>query len=181
MLKTLHMVNTNMARYYSVPYKSPGETLGRATTQKPQAASYKPQASSSKLRQFVAVDMKDYIGYIVCRSSPMGEANRLNEGVSGGGPAGNATGWIIKNKSALKHSSMRAAPKPSVLPVDSNVKMVNGAAEGRGHASHHMLPVSSHKPQAHKDSSFKRQASSVLHKASSFKPQATSCRMQVPS
>ena len=50
-----------------------------------------------------------------------------------------------------------------------------------GHASRHMSPVSSRKPQAHKDSSFKRQASSVLHKASSFKPQATSCRMLVPS
>jgi hypothetical protein len=56
-------------------------------------------------------------------------------------------------------------------------------APSRGHASNHMLPVSSSKPQAasYKDSSFKRQASSVLHKASSFKPQATSCRMQEPS
>ena len=52
-----------------------------------------------------------------------------------------------------------------------------------GNTSNHMLPVSSSKPQAasYKDSSFKRQASSVLHKASSFKPQATSCRMQEPS
>ncbi len=165
-----------MARYYSVPYKSPGETLGRATTHQPQAASYKPQASSFKLRHFVAVDMKDYIGYIVCRSSPTGEANRLNEGVSGGGPAGNATGWIIKNKSALKRSSMRAAPKPSVLPVDSNVKMVNGAAEGRGHASHHMLPVSSHKLTS--SQRFKLQATSFKRVTQSFKLQAASDKLQ---
>ena len=60
---------------------------------------------------------------------------------------------------------------------------LNQLAPPRGHASNHMLPVSSSKPQAtsYKDSSFKRQASSVLHKASSFKPQATSCRMQEPS
>jgi len=99
------------------------------------------------------------MGYIVCRFSPTGEANRLNEGVSGGGPAGNATGWIIKNKSALKRSSMRATPKPSVLPVDSNVEMVNGAAEGRG---------ANHKPQR-QASSFKLQATSRKLQASSYK------------
>ena len=108
------------------------------------------------MRQFVAVDIRDYMGYFVCRSSPTGEANRLNEGVSGGGPAGNATGWIIKNKSALKRSSMRATPKPSVLPVDSNVKMVNGAAEGRGQPTHN--PKGS--AQAHK-----RQCSSASKQA----------------
>ena len=154
----------------------------------------------SSMRQFVALDMSSSIGYYRMYnkqrrkndqrnnksrlSSRWREAGRGKENchqISTGPNPGDAAGTpsLPNHGPEVHRDRIPRHSKPGFQRSSSRLCLeLNMLAPSRGHASNHMLPVSSSKPQATKiqASSGKLQACYTKLRASSRKRQAAGCR-----